>query len=246
MAGSAGRKSKIYMDGLRGDNFLNSIDIPLTVDMLDTTIFNSSGAKEYTNANADATLSAGGLWEGSSSESDNFFQTLVSSTATKVINWYPNNDTLGNFGFGIEMYEASYTANSPIDGVVSISVDGQANSARHSVESLRALSTANTTGSLSATTAAGTADDNTASSTKNGIGWFQRVDNTTGAIVPRIQHSNNNSTWDTLLSFSSGTTRNGQRVAAGTATIKRYTRAQWTITGSSTLAFNFNFGFTRL
>ena len=241
-----GKGTKVYLDGIRGDNFLNSIETPVTVDTAETTIFNSSNVKTYIPGNADANLAAAGMWEGSSSESDEFLSGFVGSSSPKVLNWYPDSDALGNFGFGTQVYETGYNINSPVDGVVTVSVDGQADNGKFSVESLRALTTTNTTGSLSATTASGTADDNSAATTSNGIGWFQRVDTSTGAIVPKIQHSANNSTWDDLISFSSGTTRNGQRVAAGTTTIKRYTRAEWTITGSSTLSFNFHIGFTRL
>jgi len=240
---SHGKELKIYIDGIRGDRFLNSLDPAATVDSAETTPFASSGRKSFIPGNIDATLSAGGLWEGSSSESDQFLNSLVTATSQTVINWFPNKDTLGNFGYGITADLTGYGQNMPVDGVVNLTADFQASKGRDRVESLRALTT--TAAAVAGSTVAGTADDNAAATTKGSVGFFQRTDNTTASIAAKVQHSANNSTWDTLLSFTTITARGGERVVASTGTVKRYTRSHLIITGTTAKVTSTFVGLTR-
>ena len=239
-----GRNLRIIIDGIKGDDFLNSVDTNTSIDTAETTVFNSSGRKSFIPGNVDATLSAGGLFQGASSESDQFLNSIIASTEQKVITWFPNKDTLGNFGYGDLIDLTSYGLNSPVDGVISVTLDSQASKSRSRIESLRALSTSNTTGSLAATTISDTADDNTSGTTSGGIAWFQRVDTSTGGMQPFLIHSNNNSTFDTLAAFTTGSTRGGQRVVTA-ATVKRYVKGTAVLTGSSTLEFKYQFSFIR-
>lgn len=239
-----GKNAKIYWNGMRGDRFLNNMDTAATIDTAETTVFDSSGRKSFIPGNIDASISAQGLFQGATSESDYFFNNLIAATTPAVVNIFPNNDTLGNFGFGQQVDLTSKSLEMPVDGVVSLSVDAQT-AGRMSVESLRALGAANSTGTLSATTLAGTADDNTSGTTQGGIGWMQRTDFLTADVAVTIQDSCNNSTWNTLLSFTSGTSRSGQRAVASNSSIRRYTRSNIVIDGNTSQTAQVFVGFTR-
>jgi len=231
MAGIHGKGTIVLMD-----------ETPVTVDVAETTVFNSAGdSKEYVTGNADATLTAGGFWPASSSDSLSVDATLSAALATSSLNvwtYWPDGTSTGKFGYGVTSIETGYTITTPVDGTIDVSVDGQVSDGRDRIESLRTLSCGVTS------TGNGASDDNGAASTNGGIGYLQRITNSTNDFDVAIQHSAVGTTWDDLIQFSSGTGRTGERIAVA-GTVKQFTREVHTTTGALGTAIFFNVGFRR-
>jgi len=235
-----GKGTKILMDGWDMGNVLNSVETPLTADTAETTVFNSSGTKTYVVGVQDATLSAEGFFVSSSSDGsvESTLAGALSSSDLNVWTWWPNGTSTGNAGFGVTAIETGYTITSPVDGTVDISIEGQVSDGRDRLRSLRILSCGVTS------TGNGAGVDGVSASTQGGIGYFQRVTNSTNDFKVIIQDSNNNSTFDNLISFTSGTGRTGERIAVA-GEVKRYVREVHTTTGALGTAINFSAGFSR-
>jgi len=241
---NSGKNTEVLMDGWKMSDVLNSIETPVTVDTAETTVFNSSGVKTYVTGNADATLTAEGFWPASSSDANTVESTLSAALATSSLNvwtWYPNGTNTGNAGYGATSIETGYSITSPVDGTVDISIDGQVSDGRDRILSLRPLSCGVT---ASATGTAGVAIDNSAATTNGGIGYFQRVTSSTKSLTVVIQDSNNNTTFDNLISFTAATARTGERIAVA-GEVKQYVREVHTTTGVLGTAIDFNAGFRR-
>lgn len=236
-----GKGTKLLMDGWLMHDITNSFENPATVDTAETTVFNSSGAKTYVTGVKDATLTAEGFFVSSSSDSsvEDTLHSALPTSGLNVWSYWPNGtSTAGNSGYGMTSIETGYTITSPVDGTIDISVDGQVSDGSDRIESLQLLSCAVTS------TGQGTGLDGGAASTNGAIGYFQRVTNTTNAITVAIQDSNNNSTFANLISFSSVTSRAGERVAVA-GTVKQYVREVHTTTGALGTGIQFSVGFKR-
>lgn len=240
MAGIHGKNTEVFMDGFQMSNILNSIETPVTVDTAETTVFNSSGVKTYVTGNADATITAEGFWQGSSSDAlsvDGILTTALETSGLNVWSYWPEGTSTGKFGYGVTSIETGYSITSPIDGTVDVTIDGQVSNGRVSLESLRSLSAASTSGNNAS-------DDNTAATTNGGVGYLQRITNSTRGLLPAIQHSAAGTTWDDLIAFSSDVARDGQRIAVA-GEVKQFTRSEHTLSTGSTTAVIFQVGFHR-
>lgn len=233
-----GKNTEVLMSGLRLSNYLNSIDISRSADTAESTVFNSSGFKSYVSGNKDATLSAEGLFDGSPGSAESTLNTALGSSAAKIWTVWPQGSDTGKFGWGMSAYQTSYDISSPVDGVVSISVDSQSNVAFDRPVSLFGLA------SISSSSGNGNNNDNTSATTNGGVGYIQRTDTGGGTIATAvIQHSSAAATWATLVSFSAASAQTGQRVAVS-GSVKRYTRFKYTLSGT-TVAATVNVGFYR-
>lgn len=243
MAFSHGKSARVYADGYKLSDFLSSVEAPMEAETYETTVFGSSGYKSYVPGNIDATLSGEGFYDGSTSGTDAVFTAALGSSYV-IWNWYPEGDAAGNYGVGMKTIETAYNISSPVDGVISATIEGQSVVGRDRVQSIMALAAKTTTNS------SGTPVSTTAGTTKGGIGYFQRTDNSTKGVTPTLQHSSGVAsssqvaTWTTLVSFSSGTSKGAQRVAVSGA-VKKQVRGKYTITGSTLVSTNLHFAFQR-
>lgn len=243
---SHGKSVDVFMSGFNMGDVLNAVDTPMTIDTAETTVFNSTqGRKSYVSGHSDATLTAGGLYSGTTDGLSQDLLDFLQGTTEQVWTWYPKGDAIGNFGHGMSTLETGYNITSPVQGVVETSIDGQSNTARERVESLGTLT-------VVSSSANGTADDNTAATTNGGVGYLQRITNsTTRLTAASIQHSNNNSTWDDIVAFTTtptGAKNGGERVLASAQGIKRYTRYKVTVSTTgppASTAMQVQFGFVR-
>lgn len=243
---SHGKRVDIFMSGFNMGDVLNAVDTPMTIDTAETTVFNSTQCrKSYVSTLSDATLTAGGLYSGSTASVSQDLLDFLQGTTEQVWTWYPKGDAIGNLGHGMSALETGYNISSPVNGVVEISIDAQSNTARERVESLGTLTNVSSS-------ASGTADDNTVASTNGGVGYIQRITNsTTRLTAASIQHSNNNSTWDDIVAFTTsptGAKNGGERVLASAQDVKRYTRYKVTVSTTgppSSTEMKLQFGFVR-
>ncbi len=229
MTGTHGKHARTYINGYDLSAYLNSFGVAQTADTVETSAFSSSD-KTYVVGLRDATISAEGFFAGSTVETDYVFNQVLAST--EIWSYYPAGPALGNSGYGIKSIETSYEITSPIDGVVSVTVEGQAILGADRILSHHNLIAETTTGSE-------TSIDATAASTKGATGYLQ-ITSVTGGITATIsiQDSSAGTAWATLIAFTAATGRTAQRAISSSGTVKRFTRAQWTLSSTGSVTFN--------
>jgi hypothetical protein len=234
LSGTHGKHARTYINGFDLSGYLNSFGVAQTADTAETSVFSSSD-KTYVVGLRDATVSAEGFFAGSTFESDYVFDQVLGSTV--IWSYYPGGPALSNAGYGVKSIENSYEIMSPIDGVVSITVEGQAILGADRILSHHDLIAESTTGSE-------TSIDATASSTKGATGYLQVTSVSTGNITVTIEDSSAGTAWATLISFVATTGKSAQRVISSSGTVKRFTRSQWTLSSTAGSA-TFNVGMKR-
>jgi len=93
----------------------------------------------------------------------------------------------------------------------------------------------------------GTSTDNGVATTNGGVGVLHctAIAGTAPSVVVRIEHSTNNSTWATLLTFTAAATATKQRIeVAANTTVNRWLREVHTF-GGTTSSITFNSAFAR-
>lgn len=240
-----GKNAKVYANGYLFSDYLNSIDSPNQADTVDVTPFNSSGEKQYVVGHSGSAVSAEGFFDGSSSSIESTVNSVLGTTEAVVWNWYPNGDSTGEIGFGIETFEHAYDISSPVDGAVSISIEAiNKIGGRDRVVSLRALANQSSS-AVSAT------NDNTATSssgtTGGGVGYYQRTDDSTRGLAVTIQHSSSDvaASFSDLITFTTGQAKTAERIATASTNVKPYLRTEWTMTGATSVATAFHVSFNR-
>jgi len=233
-----GSQARVYANGFDLSTFLNSISSSTEVEAHDSTTFTAT-AKTYIPGLIDATLSAEGLFSGAVGATDAVFFAALRDAPASVWCWLPIGDIDGSFGYGMNAFETNYSIESPVDGLVAVSVEAQSIVGADRVQILAPLTARTVTGN-------GTSRDNTILTTAGGVGYLQvtAFAGTSPTLTVRIQHSVDNSVWVDLITFTAvGATVNAQRMAI-TGTVNRWTRAIWTIGGTAPSYTLFE-GFTR-
>jgi hypothetical protein len=164
--------------------------------------------------------------------------TIILATVNAVKQWmyYPQGDTLGRFGYGMQSVQTSYAPTSPIGGASAFTVSATGKGAADRIVSLHALSaaTADTDGA---------SVDNSASSANGGGGYLQvtAFSGFSGAVI-KIQHSTDDAVWADLITFTTVASGPTTEVMTVTGTVNRYLRYQIDITGSGSITFAVGFG----
>lgn len=128
---------------------------------------------------------------------------------------------IGGACLGMDAKQATYNIERPTGSALAASVDYA--SADGSSPEWGVMLTAGSVTDSSGT--AYTAHDNGSSTSNGAAGYAQLFSLTSGTVVWIIEHSTDNVTYSTLLSFTSAAALTGERVAtAAGATVNRYTR----------------------
>lgn len=222
-----GSNARIYVNGFNMSTFLNSISSSCEIDTHETTTFGTT-AKTYIAGLEDATLSAEGLFSGIVGATDAVFFNALSNRAAVIWNWLPSGDINGEFGYGFLAKETSYEIESPVDDLVSVTVESQSSVSRERIQILHPLG-------LQTITANGVSRDNGVLTNLGGVGYLQvtTVSGTTPNLTVRVQHSVDASVWTDLITFTPVTAANQAQRIAVLGTINRHTRVNWTITGTT-------------
>lgn len=232
MAFSHGKNAKVYLNGHDVTSYLDSIEMPVTVDTPEVTTFGNT-SKTYIAGLKDATMAAEGFYDGASGAIDDILSSAKDSTGASVLNWWYDNDTIGNLGQGSLIFNTNFAISATVDNAVRIAVAAQSKTASESVLSLKNLA--------ASTLSTEAASQDTSSATSNGgAGYLQVTANESSALGVTIEHSASGSTWDTLVSFTTVTTYPASERVTYTGTTKQYVRAAWTTTQSSTFMVALN------
>ena len=184
---------------------------------------------EYVHTLRDHVAAFSGFFDGTVTTGlDALFAAALGSDNSPIMIWLPAGDGGGNRGYGIVADETSYEIADEVDGLIEVSAEMQGNGWYDGIM---------LTGKATFTsTNTGTARDGGAASTTGGDGFLEVFSVSAGdTIDATIQDSADGSTdWQTIATFAQVTAGNvsGQRVVIA-GTIRRYTRAVFTLGGAS-------------
>lgn len=187
------------------------------------------------------TVSGGGLFRGAASAADAdtvLRAALGDSTSGQVL-------TVGAGGFAIgkrcrlwQSRVTSYDLNVNHDGLIATSFESSSNDGLDAGVSLHDHATAETSSTNSASV------DQAAASTKGAIAHLHVIGSATGTADIIVEHSTDDSSWATLITFTQVSAAGSQRmeVASG-VTINRYVRVKSTL--ATTPSFYYAVAFSR-
>ena len=232
MAFVHGKDTKVLFDEYDLSGYHNSVNITRPVQVVSADVFDGSGAKSYIQGLEEATVSIGGLWDGTGN--DAYHHSKITSPP-ELITVGIGGLTVGNVTKSMNVYPTGYQVRSTVNDAVRITANGAASAGLASGFSLHDL-TEETGDSNSASI------DNGASSAFGGVGFLHVTgDNAGSALVVRIQDSTDDAAWSDLISFTSTDTVTSERLTVS-GTVNRYVRAIWT---RSAGAFTFTVAFSR-
>lgn len=199
---------------------INSIASPRGV--VDATGVNSS-ALERLLTHCDGTIDFSSHFNDASGQEHDALKT-VSGAATSNISLLQGS-TAGNLAAMLVALRTDYAPSRGQDGSLTISVQAQGNRTAAPLEWAEQL----TAGFVTHASAASSASTDDTAGTSNGIAaMIQATSIGSGTATPLIEHSTNDSTWATLVTFTNITARTSERATA-TSTVNRYLR--FTTTG---------------
>jgi hypothetical protein len=213
-----GKQSKIFVNGHHLSKQFTSFDLQMNADTAEKTAFQSE-AKEYTVGQVNATLSLDGLFDDSATAADKYLTDVLGSSGS-IWCVFPAGDDIGKAGYGINGINNSHAVMATKDDNARIAASCQSNIAAENVISLLPLGTKMASGS-------GTAHNNGSETADGGSAYIQ-AGAVTGTVAVKIEHSEDNDTWEDLVEFDSVTAAGAQRVVI-TGTINQYTRVTYTL-----------------
>ena len=216
--------TRVLVNGVPLSRYIDSIDISLTCDASDRTVFEST-AKEYMPGLQDSTVSASGFFDGAAGAVDELLAATF-GTGSDLWTWFPEGDAFGAAGRGMLAQRSSHNVNGTVDGGARISIAGQGSGLSHRITCLHGRGVRSTSGS-------GSTLDEGAASAAGAVGYLQALA-VTGSVAVKIEHSTNGTVWTDLLMFAAVSGRGGQRVAVA-GTVNRHVRATWTLDGGEAI-----------
>lgn len=221
-----GSGTKVYVTGHDLSSWLKSASVSVEVETHDRTTFGAAG-KLYHPGLQDGTLSADGIFDAAVSPAksvDDRMAELLGLDNT-VVTVFQGGESLGARGKSMLAIDKSYSVESPVDDLVSLSFEAQSKAGIDPVICFHPQASRATTGT-------GTAIDNLAASTLGVIAYLH-VFAVTGSVVVKVESSSDNGgsdPWAPLVTFASAAAVGAQRIALAGA-VERYLRVSWTITG---------------
>lgn len=220
-------------------NYLRNFQGERAAEELDSTTFQDT-ARSYVAGFEEGTLNLDGFYSVdlvNLNTAEEIFKTGIGQSAVVTIT--PEGfTTLGNRALLQSAVETRHSVESPANGLITTAASFRG-PLTHGV--LLATKAARTS------TAALTGVDELAATAFGGSGHLHifAKSGTTPSITAKIQHSTDNSAFTDLITFAAATDLTSERVTLGaTATVNRYVRAQFTISGT-TPSFTFAIAFAR-
>lgn len=230
MAFIHGKNTKILLAGYDVSGYLNNTDVSWDVDAPEATVYGEDSRTYLSGGLKGGTMSFSGFFDASTAANEIdpvAWNRLGKSTSTVLLTYAPQGLTEGNNTYSVQSIETNYTATSPVDGIVTISLDVQNTNDMSRGKSLHNLTARSSGGS-------GTVVDFSAASSSGGVGFMHATALSlpaTESLTLTIQDSPTSSpgTWADLITFtalSSDTVKAERKTVSGN--VDRYVRAQWT------------------
>jgi hypothetical protein len=235
-----GKKTAVLFDQYDLSAYLNEASYSAEIETAETTAFGNN-SKAYIPGLADGTVSLSGMFEGSANSIDATLATSLGATTDNVLTTAIGGNTIGNRARLAAIQSTSYEVTAPVGDIVSASAELQCDGGLDAGIVLAAGVTASATGSQ-------TGQDNGASTTNGGVGHLHVTSNTrNGAVQVLVEHSADNSTWATLVTFTATTssTTLANRQVITTNPVNRYLRATVSSVAGSTGSITYSVAFAR-
>lgn len=244
-----GHKGKVLVDQFDLSAYFNNTDISWDVDPLDTTCYGNT-SKTYIPGLRTATMSFSGFWDGASSVTpDPVLPNRVAQDAVVLLTFAPEGLTSSKHVYSMQGRVTNLTFNSPVDGVVTASLDVQGTEVFTNGVSLHDLTAETTTANaeepyefdMESTSMVPTSTPTGA--TVRAVGYLHVTNMTSNFHLDvKLQHSSDSTSWTDLKAFTQADAETAERITT-TATLKRYSRCYWTLssgTGSATFSVIFH------
>lgn len=228
MAFSHGSKAKVLLNGYDISPYVKSAGFSGSLDVADTSVLGST-AKQSVTGLLDASVTLDGVYDGSTSASDDIMTQAMGTTLDNIMYCPQGYAAVGVPAYGFEAHSSSYEVSTDVGDAASWTSQFASNMGfergllHHPYQA--EVAGGNTTGI-----------NNTASSTNGGVGYLQVSAGAT--LLVKLQDSADNSAWADVAggTFTVTSVRTFQRlVIAGT--IRQYTRCLWTGTGTFAMSF---------
>lgn len=229
--------SLVLADGFDLSNYLTSVDVEGSVDMLDNTVLGqTSNARSYQPGLSEHSIKGESFFAYDSTTDansiDKTFADAMDATANKKILFAPAGyTTIGDQCYLMNTKQATYNISETVGELVMLNFEAKATSAASATEGTFARGiilgrvTATTTGALSSVDNAAASDGYLAQC------HITEADTLTQVIV-KVQHSTDDNTWADLATFTFSA--DGAQQAYATTTVNRYRRVNvTTFTGTS-------------
>lgn len=238
MAARHGKYTGVFYDAADLSPYFKEAGVSRKADVAETSAFGSS-AKTYVVGLVEGGMSASGMFEGAEDAVDDRMNSVLGVETPSIATFCPDGVVIGRACHSAQVRAASYEVSSPVNDVVAVSTEMQADGAVLRGVLLGARTAASST-------ADGASSDNGAASTDGGAGFLHVTANTRdGASTIKVQHSVDNSVFVDLITFTSvpASTTASERIAT-TGTVNRYVRARHT-PGGSTGSITYTLAFAR-
>lgn len=240
-----GKGVRVLIDEKDFSPFLKSVSVSAEVDTSDVTTFGDND-KEFIPGLRDATYTFDGLFSASTTAADDIANFLDGSLggSTRHAFTVDLGRSTGGRAWLVNADNTSYDISSPVDDVVSLSVDAQASGGYAGGRTLRPLSAATSTGSNSGVLTAGTTA--AGGTTGGGVGHFHlTAQSTLTSLTCKVQHSTSGSTWADLITFTATTAETFQRSTVSGTVKERLRSTISTFTGGAGKTATLGVAFSR-
>jgi len=235
-----GKNTSVLFNEFDLSTYFNQADASLDQSIGEATGFQpAGGARSFEAGLNGGTASLSGFFNGAAAAVDAKLSAALNPSADDVVTICPQGVlTIGNIAKMLASQLTQYQVSSPLDGIVTVSGQLQANGGVSSGKVLHALGAETVTGNDASV-------DNTTSSANGGVAHLHvtTASGTTPSNTVVVQHSPDNSVWADLITFTAATAATKERMAV-TGTVGRYVRSKRTISGT-TPSFTYMCAFAR-
>ena len=230
MAKAAGRGCRVLYGIADLSDLFSNADIPEEVAALEVTGLGDTDRKYIVGLRA-GTVSLSGFWDGAVDKIDEEVSASLASANGEVVTVAPEGLTIGNKAKVLKARSTRFAVGTPVDGVVSASLDIQADNGIRTGHILHALTAETATGQSASV-------DNGAATTVGGVAHLHATSvsqGTSGTLTVIIQQSTTNAFAGEETTLATFTIITGNTAVAETVTVTgtsaRYLRAKWTQAG---------------
>lgn len=222
-----GKNARLYAGSVNLTGYFNKAGASAQVDVAEASVFGNDD-KVYVTGLADAKINGEGYFDADVAGAEATMTAALGAAARTVFSLYAIGDTLGNRGIGVSADATSFEPGADLGGVVGFSFEGQSSVGAERLVSHAAFGTRSLAGTL-------TSIDDGADTAFGGAGYLH-VTELSGSMAIRIEHSDDDITYTTLVNFGTVTAVGGTRVAF-TGTAQQYSRLVHTPASTGTAAF---------
>jgi hypothetical protein len=225
MAFGSGKSAKVFLNGYDLTTYFNKASASESQALYDSSTFGSD-YRQFLAGFSDGTITLEGFFDGEDGAVDEVLEGAIGAAADGLVLLFPAGDAVGKRGRGALTIESAYATTAPVDGIVGITASLQSDQGLDPVLSLHALAAETSDDD-------GASVDNAAASTNGGAGYVMGTDFDGTDITVKIQHSDDDSTYVDLITFTAIDAANAYERMTVTGTVNEYLRASWAGTYTS-------------